>query len=52
MTTKEIIGYCVRCHHKREMRDVELTQTKRGVPLAKGFCLICGGRMCRIGNIE
>ena len=45
-----IIGYCVRCKKKQEMKDTVLTKTKKGVPMTRGICPVCGCKMCRIGG--
>jgi hypothetical protein len=44
------IGYCVKCRKKKEMKDVKISKTKKGVPMSKGVCPICGTNMCRIGG--
>jgi len=41
-------GYCVKCKAKKEMKDVKMTQTKRGGFMAKGKCVTCGTTMCKI----
>jgi len=43
-------GYCVKCKKKREMKNVSMTKTKKGVPMAKGICSVCGCKMCRMGG--
>jgi len=43
-------GYCVKCKKKTEMKDITESKTKRGVPMKKGICSICGTKMCRIGG--
>ena len=42
-------AYCCRCKCKREMNEVLLTKSKRGVSMAKGLCSICNCKMCKIG---
>lgn len=49
--SEKIIGYCVKCKEKREMKVTENTNTSKGVPMAKGICVACGSKMCRIGKI-
>jgi len=44
------IAYCMKCKAKREMKDVKMGKTKRGVPMAKGTCPKCGTKMCRLGK--
>ncbi len=43
-------AYCVRCKKKTEMKDEEKSKTKKGVPMTKGICSVCGCKMCRIGG--
>ena len=43
-----IIGYCVKCKEKREMKDVTKTEIKPGRPAAKGTCTVCGTGMYKI----
>lgn len=42
-------GYCVRCHEKREMKDIEKVTMKNGRPATKGRCVKCDCKMCKIG---
>ena len=46
-----IIGYCVRCKKKQEMKDTSHTKNKNKVPMTTGICSICGCKMCRMGGI-
>ena len=39
-------GHCMKCKTKREMKDVQIVQTKRGGYMAKGKCKECGCSMC------
>ncbi len=41
-------GRCMRCKDTREMKDVKIEQTKKGAYMAKGTCVKCGTRMCKI----
>jgi len=43
-------GYCVKCKDKdgKEMKDVEVVQTKKGGWMAKGKCTDCGCGMCKM----
>ena len=46
-----MIGYCVKCRDKREMKDVERVQMKAkggSRPAAKGTCSTCGTGMYKI----
>lgn len=44
----KVIGYCVKCKEKREMKDVEKVEIKPGRPAAKGKCTVCGTGMYKI----
>ncbi|KND49002.1 MAG: hypothetical protein AB200_01055 [Parcubacteria bacterium C7867-005] len=44
----QIIGYCVKCKEKREMKDVQKVEIKPGRPAAKGTCTTCGTGMYKI----
>lgn len=48
MADDKIIGYCMKCKEKREMKDVEKTEVKPGRPAAKGVCTVCGTGMYKI----
>lgn len=45
-----VIGYCVKCKAKKEMKDTVDTKTKNGVPMKKGTCISCGTKMCKFGK--
>ena len=45
---EQVIGYCVKCKEKREMKDVQKVEIKPGRPAAKGTCTVCGTGMYRI----
>lgn len=46
-------GYCVKCKEKgREMKDIKVGQTKKGGYIAKGACVVCGCKMCRMMSKE
>lgn len=47
-TNEAIIGYCVKCKDKREMKDVQKVEIKPGRPAAKGTCTVCGTGMYKI----
>lgn len=44
----KVIGYCVKCKTKREMKDVKEVEIKPGRPAAKGTCTVCGTGMYKI----
>ena len=46
----KIIGYCVKCRQKREMKDVKAVFMKNGKPAAKGKCSQCNTVVYRIGK--
>jgi hypothetical protein len=41
-------GYCVKCKQNKEMKDESESMNSRGVNMAKGYCPICGTKMCRM----
>ena len=41
-------GYCVRCKKKREMEKVKEVVMKNGMNTARGECIKCGCKMCKI----
>lgn len=45
---EKVIGYCVKCKTKREMKNVQKVEIKPGRPAAKGKCPVCGTGMYRI----
>ena len=44
----EYTGYCVKCKAKGEMKDVKIETMSNGMDVAKGLCLTCGTKMCKI----
>jgi len=47
---EEFEGYCVKCRKKQKATLTTQTKTKKGVPMKKGTCKVCGCKMCRIGG--
>lgn len=45
-----MIGYCMKCKKKMEMKSEVKSKTKKGTPMTKGICEKCGCKMCRIGG--
>jgi len=45
-----VIGYCMKCKKKMEMKKTTKSKTKRGTPMTRGICSKCGTKMCRIGG--
>ena len=43
-------GYCIKCRKKTAMKETTNTKTKRGTPMVRGVCSVCGTKMCRIGG--
>uniref|UniRef100_A0A6M3IUF0 DUF5679 domain-containing protein n=1 Tax=viral metagenome TaxID=1070528 RepID=A0A6M3IUF0_9ZZZZ len=41
-------GYCVKCKKKREMEKVKVVVSANGMNMAKGSCIKCGCKMCKI----
>ena len=46
------VARCMKCRTNKEMKNVIMTKTSRGVPMAKGICTTCGTKMCRIGGMK
>jgi len=44
----KMIGYCMKCKAKREMKDVKETTMKNGRKASKGVCTKCGTKMFKI----
>jgi predicted RNA-binding Zn-ribbon protein involved in translation (DUF1610 family) len=45
-----MIGYCMKCKAKKEMKDAKAVKMKNGKPATKGVCPKCGTKMYRIGK--
>jgi hypothetical protein len=45
-----MIGYCMKCREKREMKDAKPVKMKNGKPATKGVCHKCGTKMYKIGK--
>ncbi len=43
--TKIIIGWCLRCRDKREIKNIEETVTINKRKAVKGICCECGAKM-------
>jgi len=43
-------GYCMKCKKSVVMKDIKMSKTKRGTPMAKGKCPKCATTVCRIGG--
>ncbi len=43
-------GYCLKCKAMREIRDAKSVTLNTGRPAIQGYCLVCGGKMSRIGK--
>ena len=50
MSNEPVIGYCVKCKEKREMKDPEPTYTKTGRAGTRGTCSVCGTKMFKMGE--
>jgi len=49
MADEEVMtGRCMRCKATKEMKDVEESTMKNGGTMAKGLCVDCGCKMCKI----
>ena len=45
-----MLGYCVKCRAKREIRNARAITMKNGRPATQGVCPVCGTKMFRIGK--
>ena len=45
-----MLGYCVKCRAKREIRNARAVTMKNGRPATQGVCPVCGTKMFRIGK--
>ncbi len=43
-----VMGYCVKCKEKREMKDSQEVEMKNGRKAMKGCCVNCGTGMYKI----
>ena len=48
MADEPMTGRCMRCKASKEMKDVEESTMKNGGTMAKGICVDCGCKMCKI----
>jgi hypothetical protein len=48
MADEAMTGRCMRCKANKEMKDVEESTMKNGGTMAKGTCVDCGCKMCKI----
>ncbi len=44
-----MIGYCVKCRAKRDMKDTEQVTTKNGKQATRGLCATCGTVIYKLG---
>jgi len=49
---KGLVGYCMKCKKKVEMKDVKTSTTKRNTIMHKGKCAECGTTVCRFGEVK
>jgi hypothetical protein len=45
-----MLGYCMKCRAKEEMKDAKGITTRNGKPATQGICPTCGTKMFRIGK--
>lgn len=46
----KVMGYCVKCKAKREMKNPKQVKMKNGRKAMRGTCPKCGTKMFRIGG--
>lgn len=44
-----VMGYCVKCRAKREIKDAQSITMKNGKPATKGVCPVCNTGIYKIG---
>lgn len=44
----QLVGYCVRCRKVSKMKDTKEEVLKSGMRAAKGNCIKCNTKMCKI----
>ncbi|NIP62386.1 MAG: hypothetical protein GWN56_17100 [Nitrosopumilaceae archaeon] len=49
-TFSMVIGYCVKCRSKREIKGAKPTTMKNGKPAVQGTCPTCSTKIFRIGK--
>ncbi|MEN8098725.1 MAG: type I DNA topoisomerase, partial [Chloroflexota bacterium] len=49
---QEIIGYCLKCREKRVMSSTSAEFNRRGSPITRGVCSVCGTRMALTGRTK
>ncbi len=42
--------YCLKCKEKREMQSPVAGFTATGGPITRGICVVCGGKLARMGH--
>ncbi len=45
-----MIGYCMKCKSKKEIKNPKAITMKNGRPASEGKCPTCGTRIFRIGK--
>ena len=48
--TEPITAYCFKCREKRPIPEPQATFNKRGGPITRGLCPVCGTKMVRSGR--
>lgn len=43
-------AWCMKCRGEKEIRDPVSVQMKTGSIATKGYCSVCGTRVCSIGK--
>ena len=45
---EKIVGYCMRCKTKKEIKDIQEVVMKNGRSAVRGVCATCGTKMFKI----
>jgi hypothetical protein len=43
-----VMGHCMKCKDKKEIKNAVMNKTAKGIHMAKGTCVKCGTTVCAI----
>lgn len=46
----KVIGYCMKCKAKQEIKNAEQIKTKNGKDAIRGVCSVCETKMYKMGT--
>jgi Zn finger protein HypA/HybF involved in hydrogenase expression len=50
LSSRPVVGYCVKCKAKRNMLNARAVTLKNGRSAMQGICPVCGTKMFRISK--